>query len=593
MVTQVQLGNFFSANGRTVLGGVGGSGLDTEGLIKTLTEAKGLPAVKLEDKIELNGKRSEALNEFKTLLDAFRDAANFLRNPPGVGNSADNVFRFAKANITSNTSVPGSTYLNVTVAPGTSLQTYTIDSITSIARAKQQTTNTFAIADENAQVVYAAPGPDQFGDGNITVNGQVISLAIGDSLQTVVNKFNAVSTGTGISTTILKVATGQYRIVYSATSTGTTADFNLTPPSATVPADPDGVFTNIVFNTTQAAANATFSINGNSITRQSNSIADAITGLTFNLLAQTPGGTTLTVDVKPDVDLVKSGILNFVNAYNEFKTFAAEQQQLNSDGTTAEDAVLASNSTLRSTINSVNNQLASIVAGITGTNPNRLSDIGITFADLPATEETPLVRNIMTVDEGKLTSALQSNFSGVRKVFEFDSVIADSNIRVFSRTNALAVTDFTLTLNPGTGTYQATYNPGGGPVTINLTGTAISGGGTLLKGQAGTVLEGLVMVYSSAATTTSTVHISQGIGDKVYNVANNVLLDDTGAIDVELKALEDSTAKLEKDIDRINEAVEEFRDQLLTRFGALEKAIAQVNNLLQALDAQAQARNSS
>ena len=52
MVSSIQLGNFFSFGGRTVSGSAGGSGIDTESLIKGLTDAKLIPATKLEDQIK-------------------------------------------------------------------------------------------------------------------------------------------------------------------------------------------------------------------------------------------------------------------------------------------------------------------------------------------------------------------------------------------------------------------------------------------------------------------------------------------------------------------------------------------------------------
>lgn len=68
MVTQIQLGNFYTSNGRTVSGGVSGSGVDTEGMIKALTDARRLPAVSFENRVKTNDAKTKALGEFQTLL---------------------------------------------------------------------------------------------------------------------------------------------------------------------------------------------------------------------------------------------------------------------------------------------------------------------------------------------------------------------------------------------------------------------------------------------------------------------------------------------------------------------------------------------
>src|SRR5689334_4560253 len=105
MVTQVSLGNFFNLNGKTVLGGAGGSGLDTQALIKSLTDARGAAAKQYQDETGINDKQSTALATFQDLLSSFKSAADALRNPPGVGNDANNAFKYTTASVSSNTAV--------------------------------------------------------------------------------------------------------------------------------------------------------------------------------------------------------------------------------------------------------------------------------------------------------------------------------------------------------------------------------------------------------------------------------------------------------------------------------------------------------
>ena len=518
MVSQVTLGNFFNQNGRTVLGGVGGSGLDTKALIDGLAEAKGFAAKKLQDKIDINTKQSSAIGELKTLLSKFQDAANFLRNPTGFGNNASNIFQFSQATINSNTAVPGTSYVNVTAEVGASKQSYTINEITSVAAAAKQATQSFALADANASAVDATSSTGRFGAGTITVKGKNITLAQGDGLNAVAGKFNAVSDSTGITASVVQVNTGEYKLTFSATETGLDANFDLGNAS-TVSSDPAGVLSGLTFNTTQTASNAVFKIDNVEITRQTNSISDVIQGVTFNLQAPTPALTKLTVSIQPDTAIAKNGVLNFVNSYNDLKTFYSKQTQLDDKGVLSADAVLGNNSTLRSLLNQVNNEISGVVSGL-GSNKSRLGDLGISFTDLPATKDNPLVRNILNADESKLSGAISSDFNAVAKVFGFFATSSSTDFSVFGYTNALQANRFSVDTNFAkpqiqTGGDFVIADAGQPVVTASATAGFLKAGSFTLAGQTitlndGDTLDNVVQKFNNVTTSS---HISAQVND--------------------------------------------------------------------------------
>ncbi len=447
----VTLGNFFSSGGKTVVGGAGGSGIDTESLVKALTEAKALPAVQLQDKIDINDKKSASLSEFKTLLGKLKDSVGFLRNPPGVGNAADNAFKYRTVSISSNTSIAGSEYVSATISPGAVLQSYTISDITSVAAAKKQSTGDINIATADTAAVSATPAVGEFKAGTFTLNGQNITLSAGESLNSVAAKFNAVSDDTGISASIIKISTGKYQLSFSATETGLDADFdfnNIDVVGTLV--DASGVFSQITVSDKQDAANSVFTFNGAAITRQSSVISDIVDGVSLTIKKDTVAAPTtdITVAVEADATITKNSIINFVSAYNELKSFAAEQYDLNDDGTYKDTAVLHDDSLFRSTMTELNSQVSSLVSGLATGAHNKLSDIGVTLFDQAATTDTPQIRNMLTVDDSKLAAAIADDADAVRRVFEFDFTSDNTALRVFSRTNALAVSEFTLKVNP-------------------------------------------------------------------------------------------------------------------------------------------------
>ncbi|MDE3015905.1 MAG: flagellar filament capping protein FliD [Pseudomonadota bacterium] len=707
MVTQVSFGNFSSINGKNVLTGVGGSGINTQALIASLAQVRGAQATQDQTEITANNAQSSALNQFQQLLSNFQSAADALSNPPGVGNAANNAFQFTTGSVSSN----GSGYLTISTQPGAALQSYTINDITQLAAAATQSTGIFTLASADTAAVSANPivgSTYQFAPGTFTLNGQSITLNEGDSLNTVAADFNAVSTNTGVNATVIQISSTQYELQFNATKTGAANGFDLSSPSSVTDAsgvlnniglteqqstgtltiagtgstivsaspiagtahqfapgtltfagsgatvtlaegdslstvatkfnavtaqtgisahiiepssgnfklvftattgsgsfdmtssatvsDPSGALTGAALGATQAGNAATagkdaqFRINGLSIDRASNNISDVISGVTINLQQVTAANADITVSVNPDTTTVQNAIVNFVNSYNAIKSFAAQQTQLNSDGTYASTAILAGNTTFRSIMADITQTVTAQVAGLSGL--NSLASVGITLTTQPATtgtNATPQVDNILTVNDGELSSALATNFQGVSNLFGFNLTSNNANLGVFTATNLLGANSFTLNIDPGTSTFTADI--GGGNPLITLQATAISGGtGYLLTGPAGSALAGLQLIYASSSAATIAVTATQGIADQMYNTTNAATTANTGTLAVALTALQTSNTNLNSDIARVNAQVAQYQTQLLQQFAALEQVVSNVNNLLGALAANDQAR---
>ena len=767
MVTSIQLGNIFSQNGKNVVSG-GNSGFDIEGLINGLADAKRLPAVALEENIEDNAIKATAFQTMKQLLADFKDAASFLRNPPGVNNEADNIFEYRAAQISSNTAVAGNNYLSVNAEPGAPVGEYDV-TIDQIATRNVQTTDTFAVVDEDTSIV-GGGGPLNAGTLLLGPNAVAINLEAGDSINEVIGKVNALKGTSKVEASYIKVSDGNYRLSFKTTETGAAVNYDITGGSSVILADGNGEISfeaesftssttgsingidytagadagasggqavttpnngdfvspnfdtespalnydvyfdapgtyylhalvnapdagsdsvafgldggiemlddasanaylhtgstfgsylwtndlaatanpaaitvdsagvhqvnlwmredgmsvdkivlstdsgfvpagtgpapttgsvnstifNVGFAVSETAVDAQMTIDGTVITRDTNNIDDVIDGLTFNLSQDTPLGTELTVDVDADTELAQSGIINFVDAYNAFRLFASAQTETDSSGRPTDDAALAGDSTLGLTLNRIYNEMSQAVTGVIGDDFSRLADLGIVFSDFPGDEETPFTRNIMTVDADKLETALSTDFDAVRGVFEFDYTSDDINLQVFSRTNGLGVTDATFNIDRTNGIYQATYLLNGVSTTVDLdVETNTSNSDLAIKGKSGTALDGLILIYSDTDDSTVTMHFSQGIGDKLYNTIGGLLEEDTGVVDSAIVSLEEKDARSLRDILRIDEQIERYREQLLEQFSALERAISQANTLLESLDAQSNARNNN
>lgn len=572
----INLGSIFNSGGKTVVSG-GSSQLDTESLIESLVEAKRLPAVRLENTIESNTEKMDALGELSSILENFRDAANFLRNPPGVGNAEDNIFNYRSATISSNIGTDGGSYLSATVGAGDDNSSYNL-TVDQIATRQTRVTNTFAAADTSASVV-GGGGPFNAGTMVLGVDGTEITLEDGDSLAVVVAKINAVKGESGVEATTVKVSDGQYRITMKAVDTGTDQNFDFTA------ANP-GILNAGFFSETDAV-NAQVTIDGTQVERQSNNIDDLIDGVSLNLTQTTPPGVELTVGIKSDTQLARSAIMNFVDAYNEFRVFAARQNETNDDGERVGGAILGSNSSMRQLINAISSEMTGAVAGLG--DMNSLAAIGLKLTDFPGDDETPFTRNILQVDEGKLDAALASNYDDVRKIFEFDYVTDDPNFVIFSRSNNLAANDVTFNIDQTNGVYEAVVNGN----TITLTATPLTSGGVSLAAPDDSALAGLNVLYTDTGDATVNVSMTQGIGDRIFNTLENAMDDENGIVAREINSFKERNDRLQADIDRLDNMIENYRISLLEKFSALEEALASVNSILQLLDAQADARANS
>ncbi len=118
--------------------------------------------------------------------------------------------------------------------------------------------------------------PGAFAAGTFQINGQNVTLAQGMTLTGVMNAINLASANSGVSASIVKNGTGDYRLVLKGTANGTSG-INFTDPSQVLP-------TTAIFTTTSTTPvisgragtglegfNTTYAGNGNdSITRTAN-----------------------------------------------------------------------------------------------------------------------------------------------------------------------------------------------------------------------------------------------------------------------------------------------------------------------------------
>jgi flagellar hook-associated protein 2 len=364
-----------------------GSGLDFSALTEAILAERSRPLTQLQARSADFTKRSDALKQLNARLVAFTEAANALTDRAlGTGLQAATSSASVATASSSSSAAAGTINLTVTrLASGLSQSSRVYGSASEAVLAGSATTATFELRQGGA----ATGAAITIDETNNTLTG----------LRDAIN-----NAGAGVTAAIVDIdGTGaQYKLVLNSTATGAAGRVELAETSATGAAadlnlaslNPPGATTDF------SALDAAFSVNGLALTRSTNTVSDAVAGLTFNL--KDAGSAKITVSAKTS-DLGDK-VSAFVRAYNDVQDFIAGQYA--KDGKGRPSGVLAGDPTLRA----VQAQLRDAVGASSANNGGafkNLTEIGISRDDAGK----------LTLDTSVLNEKLSSAFSDVKSLF--------------------------------------------------------------------------------------------------------------------------------------------------------------------------------
>jgi flagellar hook-associated protein 2 len=553
----ISFGTLSTSNGSPRLGGTA-SKLDTETILEATFQAKRLPAVRLENRTTKNEEKIAAFADMRSLLDTLKQAADGLRNPPGFLGAQSNAFERKQAFFSSSTATPPTELVGVAVANTAAAGSFDL-TVTQLAAAeKLATTGTSSAAEKlgdawNGGAAFSGTleiGLDGGPSASIAVDGDMTIYDLRDRL-------NGERGTTGVRASVLKVSDSEFRLVMTAEETG----------KAITLGDLTGITGGLSTSQLQAAQPAIFDVDGVEITRSSNQADDILPGVTVNLFKADPG-TTITVSIEPSLGDIKERIAGFVQAYNNFRAFVAEQSAVDASGRPAAEAVLFGDQTMRGMVSGLGGLMG---GGVAGLDPDALTSLRAIGIELDAT-------NNLKVDDSKLDNALLTRLDDVRSIFEFRFQSSSNQLAVFARTNALAATDLAIEITDG--------DADGVPEAVTINGIAAELDGATIKGAKGTPFEGLELIWTGQGSTTIDVEVSQGIADRVFNFVEPSTKTLDGSITRAVDNLKDLNSNYAKQIERIEERALRARDLLLERFTAMETALTMANTMLTQIRAQ-------
>jgi flagellar hook-associated protein 2 len=225
-------------------------------------------------------------------------------------------------------------------------------------------------------------------DGETTEDITISASTTLAELKEAINNQNS-----GVAASIVNDGTN-YKLIISSREAGVTNGFtinnSLINASGTVVAFATGQ--NATTGNSQNAINAALTVNGISISSASNTVVDAVPGVTVNLLK----AGSMSVKVTKDFTAIKDNLKTVISEYNRLRQFAAQQSK----------GALNNDSVLRQALNDVKTVL--LGSNSNGGRYHYMAEIGL---EVTQTGDLKL-------DEAKLNTAIDSYATDLQKLLQ-------------------------------------------------------------------------------------------------------------------------------------------------------------------------------
>jgi flagellar hook-associated protein 2 len=259
----------------------------------------------------------------------------------------------------------------------------------------------------SAQRTYAFTSPASA--GTITIDGHDTAVAAGATIQDLVSAING-----DTNATVYAAATDSGTLVLSARQTGDSGAGFIALTDAT------GSLTEQTAKAKQGK-DALFTVDGVAGSSHSNTVTNAIAGVSLTLkgVTTTSGPVTVTVGAPgADTSAITTALQSFISVYNStvdaIRGKLTEQSVPNPSSTSdKEKGLLFGDADLSDLLDQMRQAIYTPIAGLPD-GMNSLADLGISTGDPSATVSQDALDGKLTLDTSKLATALQSNPSGVR-----------------------------------------------------------------------------------------------------------------------------------------------------------------------------------
>lgn len=437
-----------------------GSNLDVNGIIDKLMQAESTPFVAMQQKeqvftnqLSAYGQLSGALGALQTAVTTMSDSTKYRTQG---ATSSDSTIVTASA---SKDAIKGSYGVTVSaLAQSQSLMAAGQASTTSLIGDGTPTTLTFDFGGISGGTltngVYSGATFTQDGKQSsrtVTIDGSNNSL---QGIRDAINKANI-----GVRASIISDGSANpNRLVFTASDTGATSNMKISVAGDSTLSNllsyaPDGTQN---MTQTSAGQDAALTLYGVNITSHTNTVSDAIPGVTLTLAKIGAA----TVNVTSDTSGVKTALTAFVKAYNDLNSTIATQTKPGAPvkaGEAPTGGPLLGDATTRNLQSSLRRLFSTAVPGLdSSASFDSLSDLGVTFQK----------DGSLKLDTTKLQKAVDTDLDDVTKLLATSGSTSDSLINFVSSTSSSGVGTKAVTISQ-----LATQGNivGGGPAALTIT----------------------------------------------------------------------------------------------------------------------------
>jgi flagellar hook-associated protein 2 len=365
------------------------SGIDTNAIVEGLMQVERSPITRLQirragydDKLDAWTAITSKVGEFRSSADAISTSGDF------------------DEFVSATTSDEDAISVTVTGRPSPATISLTVNTLAATHQVSSGAgfTATDALVGSGTFSVTTATGTSNIAtDSSTTLTGLAQSINSADL---------------GVVATIVQVTDTDHRLLLSASDSGFDGTFS-------VSSDIAGFASSSTTISVGADASVRLGdpVNGLDVSRSTNTFANVIDGVTFDIRQVTAGAITL--DVVRDNDAIETAITSMVNAANGVLTEIAKQTAYNADSDTA--SALTNDRAARD----MAFELQSVLSGSTsGGSITHLGQLGIEYGR----------EGVYTVDSTKLRETLESDLGGVLEYFVRSGTQADSRVQYLNAT---------------------------------------------------------------------------------------------------------------------------------------------------------------
>lgn len=542
--------------------------------------------LKTKEPLESNKKtidlKLEALANLQAKAKDLKICSSKLFHTDGLGNMG--VFADMYAGFSSTSSTPVADLIDLNIVANANLQDFTLE-VTQLAK-NDSTFSSLGVASSAAALNWT---------GTYTLNGVDIAVDASKTLQAIKEDINRQSDITFVQASVIKVSNTDFRLALQATKVATPITIVSTLTGLTagqMPAASGKTIENL---------SASFKFNDIPMTRTENNVTDIVDGMTVVLKKAEPG-TKMTISLHPDQESTKDAIRSWVVALNSLIEDVAMHKKVDYEKKSLSDEALLHGTTILNTMDSlIRDSVAWLVNGNTYKD---LASIGL---------NTDYFTNKISIDEQKLDAAVKNDFNAVRKLFEYQaklsnsnmliadhppfipsSIIADSNGNTLTSTVAIHKNNsgiLTATLSISGGTYAGrTFEIATDKISVQADVIQFSGDNAVSANVVDNPYKGLDFVYIGASTiansasASSTFTLSQGFADRIQHNLANVLEEFDGGFTRQKNEFISHKEVLDKKITKISEAADSQKEKFQKQIAQMESARQQLNALKNAAD---------